>query len=118
MKKRTEARRVEEGSWGGAHVRMTVRADGADVEFDCANGTLSGPLALDSGGRFEVAGTYTRESGGPIRVGREPSAQNVRYAGRVEAATMTLAVKFADGNQTSPSFTLTRGSEGRLWKCR
>src|SRR5437762_14101876 len=30
------------GTWGGQHIRLSVRADGAAVEFDCAHGTIDG----------------------------------------------------------------------------
>ena len=118
MSERTNKASVSEGVWGGAHVRLNVREGGADVEFDCAHGSLGGPISLDAEGRFDVAGTYVREGPGPIRIGREPSARPARYTGRVEGRTMTLRVKFTDGDQASEAFTLTRGSEGRLWKCR
>lgn len=118
MNNRTNKASVGVGVWGGAHVRMNVRDGGADVEFDCAHGSLGGPLLPDAEGRFDVEGTYVGEGHGPIRIGREPSARPARYTGRVEGRTMTLRVKFADGSQEPDAFTLTRGSEGRLWKCR
>jgi hypothetical protein len=118
MSERAKAGGVREGVWGGDHVRLSVREGGARVEFDCAHGEVGAQFALDAEGRFDLPGTYTREGPGPIRIGREPSARPARYAGRVEGQTMTLSVKLegADGQPTT--YTLTRGSQGRLWKCR
>src|SRR2546423_54443 len=117
MSKSTEEGRVAEGAWGGNHVHLSVSAGGGTIEFDCAHGEISEALKLDAEGRFNVAGTFTRE-GGPIRLDKPRAAQAVRYVGRVEGQTMTLAVKYADTDKETDAFTLTRGSMGRLWKCR
>lgn len=115
---RTEERRVAEGSWGGNHLRLSVRGDGADLEFDCAHGSISAPFVLDAEGGFDLPGTYTREGPGPIRIGREPTARPARYAGRVEDSRMTLTVKLEGSDKSLANYTLTRGDEGRVVKCR
>ncbi len=106
--------------WGGPHVRLNVRegGGGAELEFDCARGEIVEPLKPDADGRFDLPGTFTRQSPGPIRVGLTPSARPARYSGRVEGRTMTFSIKLTDTDQETETFTLTRGSEGRLWKCR
>jgi hypothetical protein len=109
---------VAEGVWGGAHVRMSVGKDGAELEFDCARGEIGAPFKTDDEGRFELPGTFTRRSPGAIRVGKTPAPQPALYSGRVEGRTMTLSVKLTDTDQTLDTYTLARGSEGRLWKCR
>ena len=116
MKKQTAEGHVQEGIWGGPHVRLSVGVGGATLEFDCARGEITEPVKTDAEGRFDMPGTFTRH--GPIRVGLTPIARPVRYIGRVEGRTMTLSTKFTDKDQETESFTLTRGSEGRLWKCR
>lgn len=118
MREENEGGRVAAGVWGGAHVRLDARADGAALEFDCARGEISAPLKTDAAGRFDLPGTFTRESPGPIRLGVTPSAQGARYAGRVAGDTMTLTLKIEGAAQDAQTFTLTRGSEGRLRKCR
>lgn len=112
------SQRVARGTWGGAHIRMEVRADGADIEYDCAHGTIDAPLDTDSEGRFDVAGTHVREGGGPIRIGKPTPGQRARYAGRVSEKEMTLTVTLSDTSKQVGTFTLTHDSEGRLWKCR
>jgi hypothetical protein len=106
------------GTWGGAHVRLDARADGAALEFDCAHGEIVEPFATDAEGRFDLPGTYTREGPGPIRVGLPRVSRAARYGGRVEGRAMTLTVTLTDNGQTLDTFALTRGSEGHLWKCR
>lgn len=105
-------------TWGGDHVRVVVREGGADVEYDCAHGTMDAPLDLDDAGRFDVAGRHVREGPGPIRVGKTPPGRPARYTGRVSGRTMTLTVTLTDTSQEVGSFTLTRGREGRVRKCR
>lgn len=115
---RKQEGRVAEGVWGGMHLRMGVGRDGAQLEFDCASGQIGAPFETDAEGRFDLPGTYTRQGPGPIRIGREPTARPARYAGRVEGARMTLTVKLEGSDKSLGEYTLTRGDEGRVMKCR
>ena len=71
---------VPSGTWGGEHIVMEVAGAGATVEFDCAHGTIDGTLTLDSGGRFDVAGSFTPDRGGPNR--RDEPSRAVPLASR------------------------------------
>jgi hypothetical protein len=115
---RAEEGRVAEGLWGGAHLRMSVGRESAQLEFDCASGRIGAPFEVDSEGRFDLPGTYTRHGPGPIRVGREPTARPARYAGRVEGGRMTLSVRLEGADKPLGEYTLARGKEGRVVKCR
>jgi hypothetical protein len=106
------------GVWGGEHLRMDVGEGGASLEFDCASGIIERPVVLDGDGRFDVKGGYTPEHGGPIRRGEELKGRPARYVGRVRGETLTLTIVAADPEETIGEFTLTRGSEGRVMKCR
>ena len=110
--------RVDPGPWGGNHVRLDVRENHVDVEYDCAHGEIAGALTLSKDRRFDVRGTFVREGPGPIRVGRPPVRRPARYEGRITGKTLTLKVTLTDTSQEVGTFTLTRGREGRLWKCR
>ena len=46
--------------WGGDHVRLEVTRNGAELEFDCATGTITEPLP-DTDGTFSLKGTFTPE---------------------------------------------------------
>jgi len=107
-----------EGIWGGPHVRLSMSEGAIQVEFDCAHGTINAPLGTDAQGRFDIPGTFVREGPGPIRVGRTPGARSARYSGRIEGKTMTLSVNLTEPDEALGTYTLTQGSEGRLWKCR
>jgi hypothetical protein len=104
--------------WGGDHIEMQVGDKRASVEFDCARGTIDGPLAPDSNGHFDVAGTFTPERSGPIR---EDTSQTraAKYAGTIKNDAMTLRVTIA-GPDAPPAMTfeLVRGQAGNVRKCR
>lgn len=108
---------VDEGLWGGAGIRMQVTKQGAEIEYDCAHGTISGPISLDVDGRFKAKGTHLRDRPGPVRLGENPSAQPASYAGYVNDQTMTLEVTLIAKSENIGNFTLVKGREGRLRKC-
>jgi len=109
-------RRVPEGKWGGPHVRLEELADGADFEFDCAHGRLTGPLLLQNG-RFAANGTYVRERG-PVRADGSEQGQRVYFKGEIEGSRMTLTFSLAEDFSEAETFTLTHGVEPRLFKCK
>ena len=111
------SKRAQAGAWGALGIAMEVTESGARVEFDCAHGTVSEPLLLDSDGRFDVKGLFFREHGGPIRQGEEPKGEPVRYTGQVTGEDMTLTVKPEEGDSPIGSFKLVYGKPGRLRKC-
>jgi hypothetical protein len=104
------------GTWGGEHVTMSI-AESTHLEFDCAHGDVAARLSIDSGGHFEVTGTFTREHGGPIRVEEPPDIHSASYAGLVSDDRMTLTVRLTDTAETIGAFTLKRGTPGRVVKC-
>ncbi|HYG82089.1 MAG TPA: hypothetical protein VD861_16945 [Pyrinomonadaceae bacterium] len=108
---------AQTGTWGGAHVQMEVGRDGARLEFDCAHGGTDGPLAAGDDGRFDLAGYFVFERGGPVRAGQKEKRLPARYSGRVEGQTMTLDVTLTEGGEHVGTFTLKRGHAGRLTKC-
>src|SRR5215831_18349480 len=55
------------GTWGGEHIQAEITDDGAQFEFDCANGAITKPIVLDNRGRFNLTGTFASEHPGPVR---------------------------------------------------
>jgi hypothetical protein len=108
--------RVPNGEWGGEHVRLTVQDAGARIEFDCAHGSLDGPLTLDGSGRFDVAGSLVGE-GGPVQKDEAANARPARYRGESDGQHMSLAVTL-EGGESAGTFSLTRGGRAKLVKCR
>ena len=110
--------RLAAGVWGGSHIRMEVGEGGVNFEFDCGAGNIDRPVALDGEGRFDVKGTFNVQHAGPVLRDEEANTRPARYSGRVRGDTLTLTVAFADSEEEGNTYTLTRGSEGRLMKCR
>ena len=108
---------IEVGAWGGDHVNLLVAATGGTLEYDCAHGTIDQSFLADSSGRFDLAGTHTREHGGPIRIGEKEDKRPARYTGTTDGRTMTLTVTLTGSNERIGPFTLTRGQLGRVVKC-
>jgi len=109
--------RIAGGQWGGQHIRMDVGATSATIEYDCANGSITGPLILDSKGHFSWRGTHVAEHGGPVRSDETANQHPATYTGSIKDNTMTLTVKLTDTNQTIGTFSLTHGRAGRVFKC-
>jgi hypothetical protein len=105
-------------TWGGDHIEMQVTDRGATIEFDCAHGTIDGPIAPDSNGQFTIAGTFSGEHAGPVREG-DSQTRSATYAGSIKDDAMALRISFAGKDAPSPmTFDLVRGRAGRVRKCR
>jgi hypothetical protein len=111
-----QGNRVEPGEWGGRGARLTVHEDGASVELDCAHGTLEA-MTVGEDGRFDVAGRFVREHGGPILRDEKEESSAARYRGSVHGQAMTLEIALEGGETVGP-FELTLGGNARLRKCR
>jgi hypothetical protein len=107
---------VPPGNYGGEHVIMEVSKTGATFEFDCAHGETHAPLALDKQGKFQVAGTFTAEHGGPVREDQVRPPNSASYSGHLEGDSLTLNVKVKD--QQVGTFNLVRDAHPLLRKCR
>lgn len=110
--------RLSKGTWGGQHIQFEVSDESVSIEYDCAHGAIAGPLTLDRQGRFSWRGTITRERGGPVRLGAKINNLPAKYSGSIKGDTMTLIVKVDNSNDEPETYTLTRGSVGRVFKCR
>lgn len=109
--------RLPAGFWGGDHISISVTDASTHLELDCAHGDIPAVLALDRQGQFNVAGTYVREHGGPIRQGEIPDSHPAIYSGLVASTMMTLTIRLGDTNESIGTFSLASGSSGRVLKC-
>lgn len=113
------------GVWGGPHVllKITNVVDGVlpagtgTVEFDCAHGSISLPVEPNKSGRFDVAGSYVQEHGGPIRADQPLTAKPAHYFGEINGNRMTLSVARTDSAWSVGPFSLERGVAGSVFKC-
>jgi hypothetical protein len=114
--KTQKMRRIATGVWGGEHIKMKVGAKSATIEYDCASGTINGPLVTASDGHFNLRGTHKMERGGPVRLGDDPKSIPATYIGSIHGNTMTLTLKLGDAEDET--FTLEKGKTGELFKCK
>jgi len=105
------------GSWGGRGVALTLDARQGRLEYDCAAGTIDGPLLPDALGRFIATGTHTPGLGGPERIDRPPASFPARYTGTVRGDAMRLEVDVPARDLHLGPFTLRRGAEAVLLRC-
>ena len=103
--------------WGGDHVRMTVTTGGAELEFDCATGTITETVP-EADGAFSLKGTFTPQRGGPARRDEPSRTTAAVYSGTIERETMTLHIVLAGNDREVGRYVLSRGSAGAVMKCR
>jgi hypothetical protein len=109
-------RRIPTGTWGGQHINMKVGTKSASIEYDCATGTIQGPLVVDSDGNFNLRGTHRMLRGGPVRADETPNDRPATYTGSIKGNTMTLNLKLSETDVET--FTLEKGKEGELFRCK
>lgn len=110
--------RLSVRQWGGQGIGMSLNeAGGYDVEFDCAQGAIKGPIMLDGNGKFRVEGTYKQERPGPVRMDDPDQTVAVIYSGEVNSQSMTLTIKSKEGKEFVSSITLRANVSGRIVKC-
>lgn len=112
------AQAVPNGVWGGEHIRIDVSDSGADIEFDCARGTIPQRLTLDAQGRFKFQGTYKAETPAPAAAdgGASGSGVTATYTGVLSGSSLRLEVSI-DGQDMPRIFELSQGDQGHLTKC-
>ncbi len=111
------------GEWGGTHVGLSLRPNGGSLAYDCAAGTIIGPLMLHPNGTFIAEGSHTPGWGGPEIAGQALPYQgraiptyHVHYSGKVRGNKMSLQGRLENGVLLGP-FTLRRGAEPILFLC-
>ena len=90
---------------------------GAQLEFDCAEGTIDQPINVDARGRFAARGSFTPEHGGPRREDQVAGAR-ARFVGQVSGDAMKLTITLEGSKQPVGVFSMTRGNDPLLTKCR
>jgi hypothetical protein len=109
-------KRIPAGVWGGQHINIQVGEKSATIEYDCASGVIDGPLVVDANGNFNLRGTHRAERGGPVRANDDTKGKPATYTGSVKENTMTLTLQVGDDD--TETFTLEKGKEGELFKCK
>ena len=104
------------GEWGGRHVGLKLGEASGVLDYDCAAGTIDGPLLPRTDGTFEVDGRHTPGTGGPEREGEARPSYRTRYWGVIRGQRMTLEARVENGVVLGP-FTLVKGAEPIIFRC-
>ena len=116
--KTRKMQRVTTGIWGGVHITIEVNDRSGSITYDCATGTITGPLTFERDGRFSWRGTFKRQRPGPTRIDDAGNESKAIYSGTVVGNEMKLNVTLADSNEVLGDFILKRGATGRLFRCK
>ena len=108
---------VVTGDWGGLHLGMIATETGADLEYDCATGRITGAVRPDANGRFSSPGKHFPGRGGPIGGSGQPEMRSARYEGTVRGTKMIITVTLTDTNEVLGLFVLYQGASPRVFKC-
>lgn len=104
------------GIWGGPHVAVAFQGGMAEVQFDCASGSIDMLVYPAKDGSFSAKGVYHAGSPGPVRVGQIFVSQEATYSGSVVKEQMTLNVELEDGTLVGP-FNLIQGAAPQITRC-
>ena len=80
------------GTWGGDSAGLIVGDTALHLHIGCTFGDVSGRVAVDANGRFDVQGSYMLRAY-PVSVG---PAVPARFVGRVEGSDLTVTVTVDD----------------------
>ena len=103
------------GDWGGPNAALSAAADGATLQFDCGRGSITVPVQLDAQGRFDVAGEYVTQPGGPVAPG--DTGEAARYGGVVSGRQLTLTMTLTATGASQGPFVLSLGTTPHLVPC-
>jgi len=104
---------VPKGTWGGDDGGLIVTAEGAHAHVGCTLGDVTGPIALDAEGRFDVEAQWNVDAF-PIDRGIHHPA---RISGNTDGHTLTFAVRLSDTGRTLGPTVVTLGKEPRMQNC-
>jgi hypothetical protein len=109
---------LKSGMWGGNHIGLAASAGGAQIDYDCAHGSIDEPIVLRADGSFEAFGTHVLERPGPIPYGQPEDSHPARYSGITDGKTMTLTVTMIDLDRQVGTFVLYYGQTPKVFKCQ
>src|SRR5215813_12209419 len=93
-------RALANGIWGGQGISLEINDSGAEINYDCAHGSINGKIVPDRVGKFVAKGSHVPEHGGAVREDENRSGQPVTYQGSIDGETMTLTVTLSDTKET------------------
>jgi hypothetical protein len=108
---------LQDGTWGGTGIIMTVEKGSVHIEYDCASGEIPQALTLNENGEFKADGFHIGRRPGPTREDDPPKRIPATYIGKISGNIMTLKVTLTGDGSEIGEFSLERGKNVRLHKC-
>ncbi len=116
-KRQTKLYPVTPSDWGARSVSFVIEKDAVKIEYDCAEGEIPGGLMIDKKGNFDVIGTHTRHSFGPIRRDNMPQPEPARYEGKITGKVLKFKVTLVKTKEVIGEFTIERDKKPILTRC-
>lgn len=104
------------GVWGGDRVNVVFGLDGARLAYDCAAGSIAGPVRPDSRGRFTASGSHQAYRPGPDRADQAATTRAATYDGQLAGTVLELQVRI-DGDAAVQSYRLEKDRKVKLARC-
>lgn len=104
------------GVWGGDRVNVVFGLDGARITYDCAAGSITGPVRPDSRGRFTVSGSHQAYRPGPDQADQAATTRAATYDGHLTGTVLELQVRI-DGDVAVQSHRLEKDRKVKLARC-
>ena len=105
------------GTWGGDSAGMIVSDTAMHLHIGCTFGDVSGRVAVDANGQFDITGNYTLHAY-PITVGPTVPA---RFVGHLDGTTAIVTAIIDDTTEhktvTHGPIVVTLGKDPRLGPC-
>lgn len=108
---------VSVSTWGGDGITLNIEANGATIEYVCADGQIEHALKIDGKGNFVANGVHRAGQPGPIRMDAEQTQVPATFKGKITGDTMTLRVTLKESGKMIGEFTLKRGTIPRMTRC-
>jgi hypothetical protein len=96
---------VQQGSWYGSGIQMTVNAQGATIQFNCATGSVPEVLTLDSNNSFDLSGTFAESVQSPT-----DQTQTATYSGVESASGDSITLSVVTSGGMNLNYTLQPGT--------
>jgi hypothetical protein len=104
------------GVWGGTGISLEINESGAELNYDCAHGSIEGaPVRVDQR-KFTGKGQHFKERPGPTRED-QAKGEAAEYSFTVEGDSMTLTVSLPQSKESLGPYSLKKGKYGRVRKC-
>jgi hypothetical protein len=108
---------VPVSTWGGDGIILNIEANGATIEYVCADGQIEHELKINGKGNFAANGIHRSGQPGPVRMDAEQTPMLATFEGKITGDTMTLQITLTESGKMIGAFTLKRGTTPRMTRC-